>query len=130
MPLSNNSAELLTYTTRRHVYNPSAQARLDLLRDLATLPCALTKHFGEPCTICQPNITVDSARTCMTVVTSMLDGTPQEVTPSVRKAAYTALARSVRHHSYGPNSGELDYVAQLAVRGMKDSDRNVRLSAG
>lgn len=66
----------------------------------------------------------------MNVVACMLEGSAQEVTPSVRKAAYAALVRSVRHHTYGAPSGELDHVAQFAARGMKDSDRNVRLGAG
>lgn len=69
-------------------------------------------------------------RTCIILVECLLEGDDKEVTPAVRKAAFVALARSVRHQTVIYDSTGLRHVAQLAVRAMKDLDRNVRISAG
>ncbi|EKM59861.1 uncharacterized protein PHACADRAFT_181804 [Phanerochaete carnosa HHB-10118-sp] len=112
------------------IYNPSASARLVLLQQLARLPCALTRHADAICHSTQTGLTVDSLRACMSVLGCAMDGTDREVTAAVRKAAYNALVRTLRHQPSTHTSAGLDHAADFALSGMKDADRNVRISAG
>lgn len=66
----------------------------------------------------------------MSVVILLFDGPEEEVTAMVRKAIYTALVRTLRHHASGLGGGRLEHIAEMVGRGMKDKERSVRLSAG
>lgn len=114
----------------RPIYNPSAEGRTTLARHLTRFSCAMARHLDSPCPAPRINLALNPLKTCILVVTGILDGSESEVTPSVRKAVYVALTRSVRHQTIKCDGAGLEYVAELAAKGMRDIDRNVRLSAG
>lgn len=115
---------------RSHIYNPSATARLTLLQQLARLPCTLARHADTKCHSIPADITAPSLRACVAVLKCVTDGTEQEVTAAVRKAAYNALARALRHQPSTYTGSRLNYALSYTSKGMKDADRNVRISAG
>ncbi|GJE85010.1 serine/threonine-protein kinase [Phanerochaete sordida] len=122
----------LTVIDRRFglIYNPSAPARLALLQQLVQLPCALTRHASARCFATTPTIGANTLRACLTVLGCALEGPEKEVTPHVRKAGYDALARTLRHQPSGYCSKRLMQAMDVMRKGMKDVDRNVRMSAG
>ena len=65
----------------------------------------------------------------LTVLSRLLDGAEDQVTPLLRRKTYGALVQAVRHHLIGDDDC-LDHVAGMALRGMADKDRRVRLNAG
>lgn len=66
----------------------------------------------------------------MRIVIKLLEGTENEITSMVQKSAYDALARIIRHHTSGFGPAMTEPVCELVVKGMKQPDRSVRLSAG
>ncbi|KAF7789400.1 hypothetical protein EIP86_000344 [Pleurotus ostreatoroseus] len=108
----------------------SPSARLDLARELARLPCALTSHLDLPCPSVPIRTAVVSIPTGMRVVVLLLDGPEREVTPIVCRAVYDALLRVVKHHTSGFSLALVEPVSELVMKGMKHGDRGVRLSAG
>lgn len=66
----------------------------------------------------------------MRVAVPLLNGTDREVTPTVCRAVYDALARVVRHHTSGFGAAMVNPMSELVMKGMKNGDRGVRLSAG
>lgn len=72
--------------------------------------------------------TISSA---LTVLARVSEGNADEVTVSVRRRVYKALATSISCHGTRDGGMErLDDVLAFVLRGMTDADRGVRLSAG
>ncbi|KAJ3556801.1 hypothetical protein NM688_g1817 [Phlebia brevispora] len=115
---------------RSPISNRTAHARVALARELGRLPCALTRHLDSPCPSTPTRTSVASIPTGMRVVVALLDGNEKEVTAPVHRAVYDALLRIIRHHTSGFGQAMIEPVSELVIKGMKNSDRGVRLSAG
>ena len=121
---------MTAHTHYRPIYNSSAKGRVALARHLTRLPCALTRHLDLPCPSSRTTLSLNLLKPCLFLVECILDGADNEVTPAVHRAIYVALARSVRHQTVRYGAAGLEHIKQLAARGMKNNDRNVRLNAG
>ncbi|OCH94317.1 hypothetical protein OBBRIDRAFT_823598 [Obba rivulosa] len=112
----------------RPLYNPNPEARSALAESFSGLLCILAHPGSTDCKPCSlpPGAPVIPAYTA--IVNNVLDNSSQ-VTAPVRKTMFKALTRVLRHtSSFG--GGILDRMAEQVSWGMKDPDRNVRLSAG
>lgn len=61
------------------------------------------------------------------VITHLLDGSEDQVTPDIRRRVYLALLPALLHHNA---IEDLEPFVGILLRGMNDSDRSVRVSAG
>lgn len=61
------------------------------------------------------------------LVNRLLTGTPEEVTADCRRRLYIALGLILKHHS---GKEDVNAFIDPIFRGMADSDRSVRISAG
>ena len=75
--------------------------------------------------------TIHSLDAYLEAASKLLDGSPEDVSPKVRKAVYVALAFFLTHftHSAECDPG-VNSALELVQKGLKDSDRSVRLAAG
>ncbi|KAI0938155.1 hypothetical protein AcV7_003428 [Taiwanofungus camphoratus] len=114
----------------RPIYNPSPKARESLAQQLGKLPCVIVHGESSECSAVGNRPGISTVSAYMSVVILLFDGPEEEVTAMVRKAIYTALVRTLRHHASGLGGGRLEHIAEMVGRGMKDKERSVRLSAG
>ncbi len=114
----------------RPLNDPSSAARVALGNALASLPCAIFHDSSLACGDPQRKPAVSTIPVCLRVGSCLLDGTGKEVTSAVRRVAYEALSRSIRHHTTGFGGRRVDHASEFISRGLKDQDRTVRLSAG
>ncbi|CAL1700250.1 unnamed protein product [Somion occarium] len=112
------------------LYNPSSAARISLAQQLGQLACLITHDANTPCASAIRKVGISTMSVCLRIATIVLDGSSQEVTPLVRKAVFSALARNVIHHTETVAGRSLEHAAELVMRSLKDPERSVRLSAG
>lgn len=60
-------------------------------------------------------------------IARLLDGPEAEVTSSVRRSVFSAFRPIIQHHA---GSERLEDIMNTIFRGIVDTDRSVRLSAG
>ncbi|KAH9948812.1 hypothetical protein B0H21DRAFT_777700 [Amylocystis lapponica] len=114
----------------RPLYNPAEKARQSLAQELGRLPCTIVHSAQPACHATSNRPGVSTLPVYMLVSVRILEGPAGEVTALVRKAVYDALCRTLRHHAAGFGGGRLEHIAEMIMRGLKDQDRSVRLSAG
>ncbi|KAH9938115.1 uncharacterized protein B0H18DRAFT_1080892 [Fomitopsis serialis] len=114
---------------QKSLYNTTAMGREMLARSLGRLPCTLVHGDITECHLSSSRPSIDALGAFMAVAIPLLDGAVDEVTPRVRKAVFSSLAPTLRHHTSG-FGGRLERIAEIITRGMKDKDRSVRLCAG
>lgn len=66
----------------------------------------------------------------LSLLSELLVGSPEEVTPVVRGSAYRAILVIVRHHAVYLLANHCTLVLELVQRGVSDKDRSSRLLAG
>ncbi|KAI0080860.1 hypothetical protein K474DRAFT_1682349 [Panus rudis PR-1116 ss-1] len=115
---------------QRPLYNSTESGRIALATALARLPCAIAGEEATPCFAAPRKPGMATISLCMRLSFLLLDGPRKEVTPAVRKTVYEALARNTVHNTTGFGGNRLDVPRDFIIRGMKDADRSVRLSAG
>jgi hypothetical protein len=88
----------------------------------------MCSHFGD--LACQPTskFAAPAIDTYTTVVTRLLDGPEAEASAVVRRLAYEAFTRAIRHSRIGDQG--LESVSEFVIHGVGHSDRGVRLNAG
>ncbi|KAH9844382.1 uncharacterized protein C8Q71DRAFT_696515 [Rhodofomes roseus] len=114
---------------QRSLYNITAKGRKTLARELGRLPCTLVHSENPECLLSSSKPPLDTIGPFLAVAIPLLDGAVDEVTPRVRKAVFSSLTLTLRHHVL-ESGGKLERVTELIMRGMKDKDRSVRLAAG
>ena len=114
---------------RRPLNATSTLARISLAEQLKELPCLLA-HFGSSDCLCKSEtLAISTIPLGLSVVARLLDGEKDEVTTVVRRKAYHALGRLVRHHALSSDNGS-EHDIEMIFHGIADKDRGVRLSAG
>ncbi|KAG9317708.1 hypothetical protein JVU11DRAFT_1921 [Chiua virens] len=73
---------------------------------------------------------VPSVPSVLSLISELLVGSVQEVTPVVRASTYRAILSIVKHHGMGVLSNNCTVVLDLIQRGISDKDRSTRLLAG
>ena len=110
---------------------PSSQltpeARLSLVCNIGQLPCLLAQCDKTECTAHSTNNAFLTVLPYLPVITQILDGSEDEVTPDIRRRVYLALLPALVHHNA---TEDLEPIVGIVLRGMNDSDRSVRVSAG
>lgn len=66
----------------------------------------------------------------LVVIARLLEGSEDEVTAHVRRSAYDALCRVIKHHDPRSATHGLEDAGNVILRGISDKERSVRLSAG
>ncbi|KAJ7784096.1 hypothetical protein B0H16DRAFT_1296839 [Mycena metata] len=66
----------------------------------------------------------------LSVTARFLDGPENEVSPGVRRRAYTVLSDALKHHTITPDRAGLAHASTTILRGVVDPDRSVRMGAG
>lgn len=115
--------------TPRQLVDSDAASRIALLDQLAEFICAVSS--------CKPDLTQHSKQLTLStlpaglsVVARFLDGTEDELSPGVRRRAYTILSNAIKHHTITPERDGLAHASNTILRGVVDPDRSVRLGAG
>jgi serine/threonine-protein kinase ATR len=103
------------------------EARHSLVCNIAQLPCLLAQCDKTDCTTPSTNNAFLTVLPYLPVVTHLLDGTEDEVTPDIRRRVYLALLPALLHHNA---TEDLEPIVNILQRGLNDSDRSVRVSAG
>ncbi|KAF8961112.1 hypothetical protein BDZ97DRAFT_1664899 [Flammula alnicola] len=102
-------------------------ARLALIDKLASMPCLLAQCNATDCLSQNANNNFLTVSPYTPVISSLLEGPQEEVTPDIRRKIYHAFCSILKHH----NGKEiLDSSIDIVFRGMGDVDRSVRVSAG
>jgi serine/threonine-protein kinase ATR len=70
------------------------------------------------------------ASSYVTIASRLLEGNEDEVTPLVRQRVYETLDRVVKHYPSNEDNDGLTRAGKMAIQGMTDKNRTVRLSAG
>ena len=103
------------------------EARLSLICKIAQLPCLLAQCDKTDCTTQSTNNAFLTVLPYLPVITHLLDGPEEEVTPDIRRRVYLALLPVLLHHDA---TEDLEPIVNILQRGVNDSDRSVRVSAG
>ena len=103
------------------------EARLTLVCKIAQLPCLLAQCDQTDCTKQSTNNAFLTVLPYLPVITHLLDGPEDEVTPDIRRRVYLALLPALLHHNA---TEELEPIVNILQRGVNDSDRSVRVNAG
>jgi serine/threonine-protein kinase ATR len=103
------------------------EARLSLICKIAQLPCLLAQCDKTDCTTQSTNNAFLTVLPYLPVITHLLDGPEDEVTPDIRRRVYLALLPILLHHNA---TEDLEPIVNILQRGVNDSDRSVRVSAG
>lgn len=103
------------------------EARLSLISKIAQLPCLLAQCDKTDCTTQFTNNAFLTVLPYLPVITHLLDGPEDEVTPDIRRSVYLALLPVLLHHNARE---DLEPIVNILQRGVNDSDRSVRVSAG
>ncbi|KAJ6486408.1 hypothetical protein C8R47DRAFT_1216527 [Mycena vitilis] len=111
----------------RQLVDDDAQSRIALLDQIAKFGCAVS-GCDHPQHSKRLNLTTLPAG--LSVVARFLDGPEGEVSPGVRRRAYTVLGNALKHHTISPEREGLEHASYTILRGIVDLDRSVRLSAG
>jgi hypothetical protein len=102
--------------------------------DWQPLDNVLSQSFEKPLVFQPAEETMSeeltSVSACLVAANRLVNGSESEVSPPVRKRVYGALGRLIKH--YPPNSdGEpLISAGDIAIHGMTDKDRTVRITSG
>ncbi|KAF8165694.1 hypothetical protein B0H34DRAFT_690087 [Crassisporium funariophilum] len=102
-------------------------ARLAIADKLANLPCLLAQCDSTDCTTQIANNAFLTVQCYLPVITCLLDGQEDEVTPQVRRKVHHAITSMFRHRDW---TEDLEPMISIVFRGMNDMDRSVRISAG
>ncbi|KAF5363593.1 hypothetical protein D9756_000300 [Leucocoprinus leucothites] len=113
----------------RSLHDPSETARLELARNLAKLPCLVTRCNKSNCRTHESSSTILFSQLYNPIVALLLDGPEGEVTPAVRRQTFRALKCAIDHHPIGNSISGLDDAEKLLVGHIKDVDRGARLAA-
>ena len=113
-----------SYRTSSHL---TPEARLSLVSKIVQLPCLLAQCDKTECAAQFTNNAFLTVLPYLPVVTHLLDGPENEVTPDIRRRVYLALLPALIHHNA---IEDLDPIVTILLRGMNDSDRSVRVNAG
>ena len=103
------------------------EARLSLIGKIAQLPCLLAQCDNTDCTTQSTNNAFLMVLPYLPVITHLLDGPEDEVTPDIRRRVYLAMLPVLLHHNA---TEDLEPIVNILQRGVNDSDRSVRVSAG
>lgn len=103
------------------------EARLSLVCKIAQLPCLLAQCDKTECIAQSTNNAFLTVLPYLPVITHLLDGPEDEVTPDIRRRVYLALLPVLVHHNA---TEDLEPIVNILLRGMNDSDRSVRINAG
>lgn len=103
------------------------EARLSLVCKIAQLPCLLAQCDTSECTAQSMNNAFLTVLPYLPVITHLLDGPEDEVTPDIRRKVYLALLPALVHHN---GLEDLEPIVSILLRGINDSDRSVRVTAG
>ena len=103
------------------------EARSSLICKIGQLPCLLAQCDKTDCTTQFTNNTFLTVLPYLPVITHLLDGPEHEVTPDIRRRVYLGLLPVLLHHNA---TEDLEPIVNILLRGVNDSDRSVRVSAG
>lgn len=103
------------------------EARLSLVCKIAQLPCLLAQCDKSDCTTQFTNNAFLTVLPYLPVITHLLDGPEDEVTPDIRRRVYLALLPALLHQNA---TEDLEPIVSILQRGVNDTDRSVRVSAG
>ncbi len=106
---------------------PWSNARSTLLEKLAELSCLLAQCDTTDClahSLINKSLTI---RPYIPVLGRLLESSEEEASSDIRRRVYQVLLRAFKHH----NPDEVaDMAVDMVFKGMNDSDRSVRVSAG
>ena len=89
-------------------------------------------HGGSPdCRSPANTLAIHSLDAYLEVASKLLDGSLEDAPPKVRKAVYVALTSFLTHYAHSRESDPgVNSALELVQKGLKDTDRSVRLAAG
>ena len=105
----------------------TTEKRLSLICQIAQLPCLLVQCDKTDCTTQSTNNAFLTVLPYLPVINHLLVGPEDEVTPDIRRRVYLALLPVLLHHNA---TEDLEPIVNILQRGVNDSDRSVRVSAG
>ncbi|KAH9482313.1 Serine/threonine-protein kinase ATR [Psilocybe cubensis] len=118
--------EIQSRFERREI-DPSAASRPSIISKMGELQCLLALCNKSDCLSQNTHNNFLSIREYAPLIKQLLNGTVEEVTPDCRRKLFIALGYICKHHS---GKEDADVVIDYIFRGMTDTDRSVRLSAG
>ncbi|KAG6832347.1 hypothetical protein H0H87_001811 [Tephrocybe sp. NHM501043] len=116
--------------SHRPLSNTRASFRASLAKNVASLVCLLSHCNGSICSVSFNVEHMPILSSVIDVVIQLLEGPEHEVTSELRRLAFNALIRVIRHHAIKEDNLRFDDIQKIIFRGLADRERSVRLSAG
>ncbi|KAF8076761.1 hypothetical protein FPV67DRAFT_1472577 [Lyophyllum atratum] len=116
--------------TQRPLFETGSAYRIAFAKRLGDLVCLLSHCDGSKCPDASGKQTLATLFPGLNGVARLLQGSEDEVNSEVRRVAFAALAKVVRHHSLKQRRDGLSSVPDIIFPGLADRERSVRLSAG
>ncbi|KAJ7130974.1 hypothetical protein C8R46DRAFT_1327841 [Mycena filopes] len=114
----------------RPLMDSDAPARVALADKVTTLSCLLSGCQTTDRPNHSKRLKLCTLSAGLAVTARLLDGPESEVSPSVRRRAYTLLGTALAHHTITPERTGLAHASTTILRGLVDLDRSVRVGAG
>ncbi|KAJ6615603.1 hypothetical protein B0H10DRAFT_2220252 [Mycena sp. CBHHK59/15] len=114
----------------RPLNESGASTRIALANELANFSCTASGCKESDLPRHSKRLKLSTIPAGLSVVARFLDGHEGDVSSGVRRRAYGVLSNMIKHHSINPERDRMDHAANTILRGIADSDRSVRLSAG
>ncbi|KAI0638446.1 hypothetical protein C8Q77DRAFT_1046895 [Trametes polyzona] len=128
--IARSLAEVDNRFEKHPVWNTAPTALQALAKKLGELPCLLI-HGKETCTSDSDRRGLGFVSVYLKAAFRILDSDESDkVSVVVRAAVYDSLGKSLRHHTAAIDERIFEDIVGFIARGMRDSERLVRLAAG
>ncbi|TDL29365.1 hypothetical protein BD410DRAFT_710460 [Rickenella mellea] len=108
----------------------TSDSRLQILKTLVTLPCAIAHPDHVNCTEAGGRPGVSLIPTYLTVLSTLLNGPESEINCLVWRYSSNALTQALRHHTLGFGEKNLEAVREIISKALQSTDRSTRLASG
>ncbi|PFH50130.1 hypothetical protein AMATHDRAFT_145857 [Amanita thiersii Skay4041] len=118
------------YQLREYLDRPaggSKTPRVDIVNKLSNLINVISSCDNSPCSGTQEFIDVSAI---LDLVELLLQGPQDHVTTGIRRQIFTVLSHAITHHDSETGVADWNRASTVIMKGVVDSDRSVRLTAG
>ncbi|KAG6812100.1 hypothetical protein H0H92_004400 [Tricholoma furcatifolium] len=114
----------------RPLSDTTAVFRVSFAKKLANLVCLLCHCDSSACSVSFDVQMLPLLSSALQGIIHLFDGSEDEVTSELRRLAFAALTRMIRHNSTDRPNTSFGTSLNLIFRGLADKERSVRLGAG
>ncbi|KAG6891314.1 hypothetical protein C0992_009195 [Termitomyces sp. T32_za158] len=116
--------------SQRPLLHTDSPVRVSFAKNLATLACLLCRCDSSQCSVSVDVQSLPMLSFALDGIMHLLNGPDAQVTSELRRLAFAALTRVVRHNSIKEDRDTIDGTVDFIFRGLTDRERSVRLGAG